>query len=714
MIFSREWLGQYVELPDDAAELAGRLTAAGMAVEHVEERDGDVLFDVDVTTNRPDAMNHLGLAREVAVLYGRDLRPPGAALAESGDPVEGAVRVDIEDPAGCPRYVARLVRGVRVGESPEWLKRRLASIGLRPINNVVDVSNFVLWELGQPLHAFDFAKLAGSCIVVRRARPGERLTTLDGVERELTPGMLVIADAERAVALAGVMGGAESEVTAETVDVLIESAHFDRRQVRRTARALAMHTDASHRFERGADPGACLVAADRAAALIAEVAGGTVVPGAIDARGAGMAPRRGRLSLSQLNAFAGIETAAADVERWLTGLGFEIDREAQKDRGEEDRGERATREERGRVDGSRGGTVWRVTVPSWRWYDFEPRRQPPHEIYPADLYEEVLRIGGLDRIPATLPAIPGADAPPSPAVTRRARIRRLLSASGFAEAIHYGFTDPAADAALPNLRPGSRPVPLLNPISERHAVMRRSLVPNLLESARFNQRRGLPAVRLFEVGTLFFESATLADEHEAVALVCGGRVGTPWQYELDLGLFDLKGALESLAGEFGVTLEARPAELPRLVPGTAAELIVPETPEVIGWLGQVASDDGYPLYAGELFAEALGTGSTDLKVDLPSRFPGIGADFTLTHALDVPWAEIDAAIREAPPEDLVHHELTVRYRGPGVPEGAVNTTIHFEYNARERSLTQEEVNERQGGLAARLERRFGYKSGYGG
>ncbi len=242
MLFSREWLAEYVELPggeEGARELARRLTGAGLAVEELEDRDGDVVLDVDVTTNRPDCMCHLGLAREVAVALDEPLRRPPAAPEESPEPVAELAALEVEDPEGCPRYVARVVRGVAVGPSPAWLRRRLEAIGLRSINNVVDVTNFVLWELGQPLHAFDLDRLAGRRIVVRRARRGERLTTLDGVERELDPEMLVIADAERPVALAGVMGGADSEVTDATADVLLESAHFDRRRVRAASRRSA-------------------------------------------------------------------------------------------------------------------------------------------------------------------------------------------------------------------------------------------------------------------------------------------------------------------------------------------------------------------------------------------------------------------------------------------------------------------------------------------
>ncbi|HVS00408.1 MAG TPA: phenylalanine--tRNA ligase subunit beta [Thermoanaerobaculia bacterium] len=686
MKLSLDWLRDYVELPDDPRELGRRLTQAGLAVEGIEEGENGTVLDVDVTTNRPDCMNHLGMAREAAVLYGKPLRRPPAAPAESSEPVENAASVTIDDPVGCPRYAARVIRGVRIGPSPEWLRRRLEAIGVRSISNVVDVTNFVLWELGQPIHAFDLAKLEEGRIVVRRARPGEALVTLDGQPRELSPEMLVIADAARPVALAGVMGGADSEVNGETRDILIESAHFDRKSVRRTARGLGMHTDASHRFERGADPEICAEAASRAATLIAELAGGEVLAGTIDARAAEVPVRRGRLELAKLNAFAGVEVAAADVERWLVGLGFRLE--------------------------SRGEGAWEVAVPSWRLYDFEPRPEPPHEIYPADLYEEVLRILGFDAIPTTLPALPGSDGPQSGSQRRRTLVRRHLAAAGYAEAVHFAFQDPAADAAFPSLRPEARPLRLANPLSERYAVLRRSLVPNLVESARFNQRRGAAAVRLFEVATVFYESPhardnELPDQPEHVGLVCGGRLGSPWEREVDLDLFDLKGAVESLAEALGVRLEARPAALPGLLPGSAAELLR-DGGAVAGFFGQVAEQEGYPLYVAEVALDALAA-QRDLEVELPSRVPGIAADLTFTHPLATPWAEIRQAIEELKPAELVSFGLEARYRGPGVPAGAVNTTVHFLYNAQDRSLTQDEVNAWQEDLAGKLRERFGWR-----
>jgi phenylalanyl-tRNA synthetase beta chain len=688
MEFSCDWLAQYVDLPAHPQELAQRLTAAGFNVEGLTAKGDDTVLDVEVTTNRPDCMNHFGLAREIAVLYGTPLRRPPSAPAEGAEKNADAARVTIDDLEGCPRFTGRVVRGVQIGPSPEWLRRRLESIGLRPINNVVDVTNFILWELGQPLHAYDFAKLAGSQLIVRRARAGERLITLDGVDRELDPEILVIADAERPVGLGGVMGGLESEVTAETRDIFIEGAHFDRRRVRATAKRQGMHTDASHRFERGADPEICAKAVSRAALLIAEIAGGTVLAGVLDERDTARTwTRQGRLDLKKLDAFAGATIDPADSERWLTGLGFGVDRS---------------------IDPN-NQNVWGITVPSWRYFDFQPRPEPPHEVYPQDVYEEVLRVFGLDRIQAALPGIPGADAPRAETLIRRDRVRRQLAASGYTEAIHFAFLDPARDAAFPSLKADAKPIRLTNPISEQLSVLRRSLVPSLVDTARFNQRRGLAGVRMFEIANAFYArpEGGIPDQPEHVGLVCGGRLGNPWEREVELDLFDLKGAIDALADAFGVRLEVQPAELTGVLSGNSAELL--RGGKVVGWFGRVAEAEGYPLYAAEIATAALAGGDVGLQVDLPSRFPGVSADFTFTHSLETPWAEIERAIRETAPPDLVSWQLKDRYRGTGVPEGAVNTTLSFHYNARERSLTQEEVNARQGALNQELERRFGWK-----
>lgn len=673
MKFSRDWLAQYVELKEDDATLRERLTAVGLAVDAVEKRDGDTIFDVDVTANRPDCMNHLGLARELAVLFDRPLLMPQVEIAAAPELAADACRILVEEPELCPRYAALAIRGVTVGPSPEWLRRKLEAIGSRSINNVVDVTNYVLWETGQPLHAFDLERLAGAEIRVRRARAGETLTTLDGTLRNLDSEILVIADAEVPVGLGGIMGGLDSEVTSATRHVLLESAHFNPATVRRGARKLEMHTDASHRFERGCDPEGCVVAAHRAAALIAELAGGQVLAGEIDVRRPPSPLPVIDLDLERLCRFAGIPIAAGEVERVLGGLGFALEH--------------------------RGEGRWRVTVPSWRIFDFiDP--------YPADLYEEVLRIHGLDAIPSTLPQIAGSDAPESPAHRRRRIAGDHLAACGFSEAINFAFHDRGADASYPTLYEGRAALALANPLSDRYAVMRRSLLPNLIASARYNQRRGASVVHLFEIGHVFADAGEgRTEEMDSLAMVLGGQTGTPWERSVELDLYDLKGTVESLGEALGVDFAYRPATVYRLKTGTAAEIWFED--EVIGHLGELDEDEE-TLFVAEIALDRLETRDLWQTVSLPSRFPGIAVDLTLTHARERSWHELEQMITEQMDAALASFHLKDRYVGPGVPAGAVNTTISFLYNSNERSLTQDEVNERHGALARRLEEHLGW------
>ncbi|MGE5232624.1 MAG: phenylalanine--tRNA ligase subunit beta [Acidobacteriota bacterium] len=698
MKFSYRWLADYVELgaPSAAAaeDLGRRLTAVGLNVEAIDPigaHGDDFVLDADITTNRPDCMNHLGLAREAAVALGKPLRVPAVELDEAAEPTAKWVQVGIDPEAAvaCPRYVARIVRRVKVGPSPEWLQARLRAIGQRPINNVVDVTNFVLWETGQPLHAFDLGKIARGAsslpeIHVRFVTAGEVLRTLDGVERKLDPSILVIADPSRAVALAGIMGGEATKVRddAGTVDVLIESAHFDRAAVRRGARALGMHTDASHRFERGTDPEGCAAAADRAAALLGGLGGGEVLRGAVEAHGELPVPRCGRLVLDRLQRFVGAEIPAAEVERILGGLGFELE--------------------------PRGGE-WEVRVPSWRTFDFEPR--PDGFAEEADLFEEALRQWGFDRVAPALPAFVGKDPGQSPEHDLRERARDLLWAAGFAETINFAFEENAADARFPALVRAGAPLELANPLQETHRVLRRSLLPNLVEAALHNLRRGAGAVRLFEIAHVFPGADDPEGEFDAVALVMGGTLGTPWERARELDFFDLKGAIEGLAAGLGSALEARAATIEGMAPGSAADFWrdAPRE-ERVGYIGCLAGIDApVALYAAELRLAAIAGPAEPQAVEAPSRFPGVTADLTLTHGLDVPWSDLAAAIAARRVPDLRRFGLKDRYRGTGVPDGAVKTTIHFLYNAEDRSLTQDEVNERHQALSAALVERFGWR-----
>ena len=381
----------------------------------------------------------------------------------------------------------------------------------------------------------------------------------------------------------------------------------------------------------------------------------------------------------------------------MRGLGFEMSRDASS-------------------DGSSDSAAWDVVAPSWRLYDMEPG--PDGKIYEQDLYEEVLRLHGYDGIEATLPGLTGSDGPRAPEQIRRDRIRDHLAACGYAEAVNYAFHSRDMDASTAHLAPeGSEPVELTNPLSELYSVLRRSLVPNLLANAAFNRRRGVESVRLFEVGHVFWrqggDDGARVEEREAISFVCGGTVGTPWDRPLELDLFDLKGVLETLGEVLETDVDVRPADQAGAVAGAAAEILVDG--EVAGWLGRIdeGDSDGYPLYAAELRTEGLGVGvmggAAQTQVRVPSRYPTVEADYTLTHAATVPWAEIAAAVEADRPEGLAGFGLKDRYEGKGVPEGAVNTTLWFLYSHPERTLTQDEVNERQDALTAGLESRFGWQ-----
>ncbi len=686
MRFSLGWLRDYVELPEDAVNLGRVLTAIGFAVEAIEEVDGDSVLDLEITTNRPDAMCHVGLARELAVKLGRPFRPPSSrGLREAAVPASASLEVEVRSYEDCPWYSARIVRGVRVAPSPDWLQRRLRAIGVNPINNVVDVTNYVLWETGQPLHAFDLGRLRARAtperlphITVRRAEAGESLTTLDGQDRRLDPRMLVIADDRGPIGLAGVMGGEAEKVTERTVEIALEAAHFSAARVRLTSKLLAVHTDASHRFERGADPEAPEWASARAVALIAEIAGGEILSGRAEQR----APRDearawGEIDRRRLCRFAGFELEAREIVDTLQGLGFEIE--------------------------ANGDDVWRACPPSWRHADFIPSPDGPEatrhgRLEEADLFEEVLRIAGLDRVPSSLPTISGRDGGEQSAHDRRERVRDVLATFGLAEAVTYSFLAAADDRRFTPLVAGE-PLSLENPISEGYQVLRRSALPTLLEAVSFNLRRGAEAVRLFETGKIY----STVDEVEVVAVVLGGGLGTPWEGVWTLGFVELKGVVEELFASFDRRVSFAVAEVAGLVVGMTAEILCDGLR--VGMIGQVAdADSPYDLFAAELLLEPLGRPPLP-RVEVPSRYPGIAVDTTLEHPRHLPWAALAAEVERRRAPELREFGLKDRFEGEGVAQGHVRTTLWFSYQSSERSLTQEEVNRAHAALTERLARR---------
>src|SRR5438552_26326 len=589
----------------------------------------DHVLEVEVTPNRPDCLSVLGVARELAALTGARLRAPKIALKEAGPPARTLVRVRIEAPDLCHRFTARAITGVTVGPSPAWLQARLRAVGLRPISNVVDVTNYVLWELGHPLHAFDYDTVAEHTIVVRRARRGEPLTTLDGQDRALDEGILVIADPRRAIAIAGVMGGRDTEVTERTTRVLLEGAYFQPASIRRTSRGLGLATDAAYRFERGADIEALRDALDRAAQLIADVAGGAIARGVVDAY---PAPRRRpavRLRMSRLRRIIGASPPIEEVTRILEGLCLPV---------------------------VRAGEELEVEVPSFR-------RDIAIE---DDLVEEVIRVWGYDRIPATLPA--GVLSPVhSPAALRQADIaRQALRAAGLHEVITYSFEDPAAQAALGLSGEGAGSVRLLNPLSQEMSVLKADLVSGLLGALATNARRQQPTVRLFEIGKHFTRAGERVVESRWLALaLTGARADLAWYASRDpVGVYDAKGLAEHVLARLGAgapKVDAGTLDHRYFEPGRWARLV--DGGEEVAVFGEVARgvQEAFgvpsPVVAAAIALDVVArlAGSPARFVPLP-RHPSVQRDVALVLPLDRPAADAEQAIRAAggPPLRTVH------------------------------------------------------------
>jgi phenylalanyl-tRNA synthetase beta chain len=655
------WLREFVDVPTDTSAVALRLGACGFAVDGI---DGEV-FDVDVTANRPDGMSVYGLAREIACAYGMPLAPaPGSSAPAAGG--QAPIKASIGD-AGCGRYALAVV-DVTVGPSPQWLIARLSDCGVRPINNVVDVTNYVMLETGQPMHAFDASKLSGPEIRVRRARAGEKLATLDGTTRELDETMLVIADHDTAVAIAGVMGGASSEVSAATTRIALESAWFLPSSVRATSRKLGLKTEASMRFERGADVMAPAIAIARALELFTKVGAGRLSGGVTDIWTKPTDPRRVPLRQTRLDAVLGTTVPPKEAETILGRLAFGL-------------------------TAVPGG--WEVTVPSFR---IDITRE-------ADLIEEVGRHWGLDRIEARFPALREMPRPSVPAIQLGRRVRRLLCGAGLQEAVTFTFIETAA--ATPYAPTGDL-VTLANPLSEKFAVMRPSLVPGLLESLTYNRYRQAASVRLFELGTTF---SVTQGERSCVGWVLSGPRAAHWsETSADFDFSDAKGVAELLASSFEAPLDvARADDLPWLVPGQRAALTIDGAR--VGWIGCVAGTDSNAaaVFAGELALGPIGRADTrrSQAISALPRYPTIVRDLSLIVDERLPAADVRGTIRTHAPATIVGIREFDRYQGKGVPEGHVSLSVRLSFQSTDRTLTDAEVQQAIDEIVAALGRAHG-------
>jgi phenylalanyl-tRNA synthetase beta chain len=656
------WLREFVDVPGSANDVATAMSVRGFAVESVDNIGGsaanaDAVLDFEVTANRPDCMSIVGMAREIATAFGLPLTQP----AEDGPPAPaGTPGIDIvlEDDL-CPRYVGQ-VADVTVGPSPDWIQARLHACGIRPISNIVDITNYVLLELGQPMHAFDLAKIRGGEIRVRRARAGERLQTLDGQTRTLAADMLIIADAESPIAIAGVMGGANSEVSGGTTAIVFESAYFNPLSVRRTSKALGLKTEASMRFERGADPHMPAMAMRRAIQLIETTRAGRPRDAAVDRiRSFTFKPVSLVLRRSKIEGLLGAAVPEADVERLLSSLGFSL-----------------VRVEEG----------WRVAVPTRR---VDVLRE-------VDLIEEIARHYGFDRLPVTFPSLTTAARGMDPRISRARQLRGILTGAGFSEAVTFGFI---ADAAAAPFAADGDAVPIANPLSETFAVLRPSALPGLVEAVAHNRRRERRDVRLFEIGARFSRAA---GEQRALACAWTGRAAPEhWSGSgRDVDFFDMKAVVERVCEVAGVAVEATRHEARWLVKGRAATMTVDGRP--VALLGQLARevaeahglpDD--PVYVADIDLDALERegAARDLRVEPLPRYPSVTRDISVLVDDTLLAAAARNTIHEAAPPTLVRVVEFDRYQGKGIPDGKVSISFRLTFRSSDRTLTDAEVQE---------------------
>jgi len=637
---------------------------------------GDTVLDLELTPNRLDCLSVLGVAHEVAALTGKTVREPEASYEESGPPITEWVNISVDSPELCRRYTASLLLGVKIGPSPQWLQDRLTRAGLRPINNVVDVTNFVMLEYNQPLHSFDYDLIKDATVIVRRARPGEVLTTLDSVERKLTDEHLVIADANDAIGLGGVIGGANSEISENTVNVLLESATFDGTNNRETAQSLGLRTEATLRFEKGLRPELAPIALRRATGLIQEVAGGTVAPGIVDVLSdEGAEPPMVTLTSSKIKRMLGMEVDLKKVQEIMDALGFTWEPE--------------------------GDAALKVTVPYWR-----------NDVnIEEDLVEEVVRTIGYDSVPTTMLSSPIPFQQPVPVMGLRDQIKDVLAAAGMQEVINYPLVTLQQLEQVEHLDRSALPLRVANPMSSDREYLRTTLRASLLANLAANQGHSAGPFRMFEAGRVFWpRTGDLPEERETVAGVLAGLRHEPSWLEDDslLDFFDVKGVVESVLGHLGVTATYEPVDDPAFHPGRCAAIKSGDS--LLGLVGEV-----HPVVMERLGLESPQVAAFELYLEpilaaLPSserqfeplpRYPSATRDLALVMLSDVDAGRVTQLILRHRGVDRA--ELFDIYAGENVAEGTKSLAFHVYFQARDRTMTNEEVNRSLDGLLRTLE-----------
>ena len=690
------WLRDFVPFKVSVNELADALTMRGFEVSAIDpapvipERptnSEDAVLDLEITTNRPDCLGVVGIAREVSTLFGIDLNSPALSAAPSD---EDPLTVTVEDHAQklCARYTAS-TGNVHIGPSPPWLSARLMAADIRPVNNVVDVTNYVLLELGHPMHAFDRDLLKGDEIRVRQAHAGEHIQTLDGEDRALTNQMLVIADQVSPQAVAGVMGGAASEVTASTKRVTLESAYFEPRSIRRTSKQLGLSTEASYRFERGTDIEAPLRAMLRAQQLLIEIGACTSWSAILDHYPVKHIRPSVPLRHARIKRVIGIDIKSSFVLNTLKQLGFDVTPTNQ----------------------SGAQLEWSVEVPTHR---VDVSRE-------IDLIEEIVRHHGYDRLPPTFPAMSSPPNPPSPYIEQQRTVRRALTASGCSEAITYGFIEETAGKEF--LSEGEESVRVANPLSEKYNILRPSLLPGLVDSLIYNRRREHRDIRLFEIGHRF--TINTGETAGVAVILTGASLLEHWSHnERKTDLYDLIGIIDILCDALGIVATYKADTQPTFVSGrtsciTAASQAEPAKSVTLGYLGQLepnfcrkrglpaAGDD---IYAAEFDLGAAAAVATDrrrmIAQPLP-RHPSVLRDIAIIVDATLPAATVRGTIRQAGPATLLNIREFDRYEGENVSAGCVSLAFRLTFRASDRTLTDTEVQQSMDSIVTALQTTHG-------
>ncbi|HWR37808.1 MAG TPA: phenylalanine--tRNA ligase subunit beta [Clostridia bacterium] len=684
MKISPQWIRDFISVADDDRQMAEKLTASGVAIEGFYNEGLDLVYEAEVTTNRVDAMNHYGIAREVSAIYDADLKPVAPKLPATQK--QSNFTIQIDDAQGCAQYTARIVRDVKIAASPAHIAHRLELIDSRPINNVADATNYVLQELGQPTHAFDLDLLEGGKIIVRRAREGETLKTLDGVERKLSPEDLIIADAVKPMAIAGVMGGFDSMITERTKNILIESAWFDPASIRRTSKRLGMHTDASHRYERGADLGITSIACARVAEIVLQTAGGQL-EAEIDV--VGRVVERPTLSLSRtdITRILGTDIPEQEITRILRRLGFTITpgRAANGTASTAVAGPAATIGSGGtRAAIAESVIDFAVQVPTWR-LDVERS---------IDVIEEIARIYGYDKFANTLPLFAGGVVD-LPTARKQALLRSQLLALGYSESMSSTFI-PLEDARAFG---GEQPVQLANPLSEEASYMRTSLIPGLVNQAAYNLNRGNTDVRLFETGDVFELTGDKVEERRRISFVGTGAAtsGGVHVKVQPYSFFHMKGDIEALLGQFDVKQIYYDSHTPEYFhPGRSARAIADGA--TIARFGQLhpeataARKLRQEVFVAEIMLDRL----FDFELREPQykpipRFPAVGRDFSFLLPDEVQFERIRNSVAALRIENLNSFVPVEIFRGGNIPAGKYSILLRAEFQSSERTLRDDEV-----------------------